>query len=542
MSPEQIQGGIGKEGRGELDGRSDLYSVGVLLYQLLTGVLPFSGRNNMSVLMAHLYQAPPPMNEANPKVEIPPRVERLVMSCLERDPDLRPQTAHELAERFRAAIADVPRPLPGPRPGPVRAAGLVAIALVVVGVLAVGGLGVYKRFLHDSRVIPSEAEIAKGDRTRDPIGTTPGADRRRPGVAPRRAWAPKDYEPLTSKELEAIALGRGKAFTPGKASGDLEDAPAGLRHERKGDVFYAFAPGIYLPLGYLPEDPDDIANRWPKILVRKSDNIRFIRIAGDTYRAGDFTAETPDNDPRGNPIQVHDVKLSGGFYIQETEVTNREIRGYRGRFPDEPRLENWENACKVLGDSMPADQVDRCPAVFLDRVTAQKYARWVGGRLPTEAEWEYVARSCGKNHKWASSSAIAAKQRNPKAHLLLPAAPQADPFSRPVKSFPEDRTDQGVFDMTGNVQEWCLDSYRPYAELIAEMKNPGQPWPDPCVGEEPSPAEPKAEYIVRGGSYYVTANEAKVFKRYPTPADSQLDYVGFRVVIPCPPEFGEPAE
>ncbi len=120
MSPEQIRGGVGKDGQGEIDGRSDIYSVGVLLYQLLTGSLPFTGRTNMEVLVAHLHHTPAPMSDANPRAKIPPQVERLVMRCLEKDPDLRPQSARELADRFRAAIGwpmrgGLPSPIPQPR-------------------------------------------------------------------------------------------------------------------------------------------------------------------------------------------------------------------------------------------------------------------------------------------------------------------------------------------------------------------------------------------------------------------------------------------
>ena len=104
MSPEQIRGGISKEGKREIDGPSDLYSVGVILYQFLTGNLPFQGMSKIDVLAAHLDTPPPPMNQANPKAEVPPEVERVVMRCLEKDPVKRHQTARELAETFRAAI------------------------------------------------------------------------------------------------------------------------------------------------------------------------------------------------------------------------------------------------------------------------------------------------------------------------------------------------------------------------------------------------------------------------------------------------------
>ena len=57
----------------------------------------------MALLAAHLNTAPMPMKEANPKVEVPPEVERVVMQCLEKDPAKRPQTARELAEAFLQA-------------------------------------------------------------------------------------------------------------------------------------------------------------------------------------------------------------------------------------------------------------------------------------------------------------------------------------------------------------------------------------------------------------------------------------------------------
>ena len=113
MSPEQIRGGWGKEAQREIDGRSDLYSVGVLLYQLLTGKLPFRRGDFTALLAAHLTQQPRPMKEANPKVNVPPAVERVVMQCLEKDPERRPQSAQELARMFRAAAGLSAQPTGG---------------------------------------------------------------------------------------------------------------------------------------------------------------------------------------------------------------------------------------------------------------------------------------------------------------------------------------------------------------------------------------------------------------------------------------------
>ena len=99
MSPEQISGDVEA-----VKACSDIYSVGVILYQLLTGVLPFSGPRNQ-VFIGHLCVPAPAFSEKNPDVHVPPVVEALVLRCLEKDPKKRPASARALAEEFHRIVA-----------------------------------------------------------------------------------------------------------------------------------------------------------------------------------------------------------------------------------------------------------------------------------------------------------------------------------------------------------------------------------------------------------------------------------------------------
>jgi len=525
MSPEQIRGGVGKDGRGEIDGRSDLYSLGVLLYQLLTGSLPFTGRTNMEVLVAHLHHTPAPMSEANPRAKIPPQVERLVMSCLEKDPDSRPQSARELAKLFREAIKGLEEPEPTKPRWKTLVLPLTAACVLVAGLVGLVIAAPRLWNVGDGKTVNGTKELPKGS-TND---TEP----------PDKPWTSQGYEPLNADRLQNAAISR--EYTLETMPGDLGDAPAGLRRNTDKVVFYAFAKGIYLPLGYHAEDPKDIDGFWPKVIVRSSDNVRFIRINGGKYTRGDFRPQTPVDDLQRNPCKPHEVDVSG-FYIQETEVTNKEIQAFSKKNP-EAKLASWNESLSVLinDTKKPEEEVMRYPAVLIDRATAQKYAQSVEGRLPTEAEWEYAARSRGQNQLWAWKNMVA-KKGSPKAYLAT--NPNAtEPYPVPVKSYQgEDETDQKVLDMTGNVREWCHDVYKPYAEIIAENKNRDQPLHDFRVGGEPETDAPDLKYVVRGGSFMDYPEAAMAFQRDGVPASGVYNYVGFRVVIQCPAELGEIAE
>ncbi len=87
----------------KIDARADIYSFGVMIYECLTGVVPFNEETTLQTLMAHVSKAPPPMRERAPTVDIPAWLEQLVMSCLEKDPDRRPQTMDIVARMLAEA-------------------------------------------------------------------------------------------------------------------------------------------------------------------------------------------------------------------------------------------------------------------------------------------------------------------------------------------------------------------------------------------------------------------------------------------------------
>jgi serine/threonine-protein kinase len=95
MAPEQAVG------EANVDGRADIYSLGCVAYWLLTGGAVFSGRTVLETMMMHVHRAPEPPSSRT-AVPVSPGLEQIVMACLEKDPELRPRTADELAERLAA--------------------------------------------------------------------------------------------------------------------------------------------------------------------------------------------------------------------------------------------------------------------------------------------------------------------------------------------------------------------------------------------------------------------------------------------------------
>jgi serine/threonine-protein kinase len=101
MAPEQIKGEA-------IDGRTDVYALGCMLYEMVTARLPFEGPTVMALLSKHLIEAVVPPSQRRPDLMIPPAVEQLILSAMAKDPGARPPSMEVFGEQIAALLATMP--------------------------------------------------------------------------------------------------------------------------------------------------------------------------------------------------------------------------------------------------------------------------------------------------------------------------------------------------------------------------------------------------------------------------------------------------
>ena len=207
---------------------------------------------------------------------------------------------------------------------------------------------------------------------------------------------------------------------------------------------------------------------------------------------------------------------------------------------------NWRRP-EGPGSSI-AERMDH-PVVQVAWDDAQAYAAWAGKRLPTEAEWEFAARGglVQARFAWGDAPLENAAGGQPAANTWTGDFPwrntAADGFvgTSPVKAFPPNA--YGLYDMAGNVWNWCSDIYRHDTftrrawepELCSNPVGPADSRDEPLVPWDPSPptVAGAVRRVTKGGSYLCHEAYCESFRpaaRRGTPPDTGSAHVGFRCV------------
>ncbi|MFN0196500.1 MAG: SUMF1/EgtB/PvdO family nonheme iron enzyme, partial [Planctomycetaceae bacterium] len=230
---------------------------------------------------------------------------------------------------------------------------------------------------------------------------------------------------------------------------------------------------------------------------------------------------------------VRTIRLSRDFHISAYEVTQRE---YRLLMEDNPSYFSTlgEGSKKVgdeLTDHFPVESVTWTDAVEFCRKLNELPEEIAAGRtyrLPTEAEWEYVCRA-GKDAPYSTGAALSSKQANFNGTASVQGAEPGPFLERTAAVGSYAPNDWGVFDMHGNVAEWCQDWYSPKAYEDPVFEDPVGPQP-----EKPEDEKALESRVIRGGSWSELGFECRSSRRYRIRPYEKSRLVGFRVICQMP--------
>ncbi len=236
----------------------------------------------------------------------------------------------------------------------------------------------------------------------------------------------------------------------------------------------------------LPAAPAPKAAKGP--VSARAAEIEWVLIPGGTFLMGG--AQGDEGPP--HPVTVKTFRMA------KSAVTNRQYQACVDA-----------HVCTPASDCENRSKEANHPVVCVDWEQSSVFAKWSGGRLPTEAEWEYAARSAGKEraYPWGDQAPDCDKA----------AIAGCGAGTAPVCSKPAGNTDQGLCDMAGNTWAWVQDAYHPSYD---GAPSDGKSWNTP--GER--------YRVFRGGSFLFDASYARATQRRFDVPETRCGRVGFRPV------------
>jgi formylglycine-generating enzyme len=251
--------------------------------------------------------------------------------------------------------------------------------------------------------------------------------------------------------------------------------------------------------------------------IQKKTQIPLVKIPAGIFRMGNIT-DYPDG--RNDEKPVHKVRITHSFFMGRTEVTQAQWKAVMGSNPSRFKGDNrpvdnvnWYDAVQFCNRLSRQDSLEICYTGDSDRTVCNFNAK--GYRLPTEAEWEYACRG-GTATDFHTGN--------------MPRSAHSDSANYPGGWHDANSGDQthdvglkqpsafGLFDMHGNVWEWCWDWYQ-------EDYYDSWPYADPR-----GPAAARTYRVLRGGSWYYSANDCRSAYRGCDDPDTRSSSGGFRVV------------
>ena len=350
------------------------------------------------------------------------------------------------------------------------------------------------------------------------------------------------------------------------ATASNPDDRSGGQVDRKAPPGMAWIPGGAFLMG--TNDKESFPNERPAHLVQvqgfwmdehdvtNAEFSKFVEATGYVTTAErkidweDLKKELPPGTPKPDdsalaPGSLVFTPTSGPVPLNDLSAWWRWVHGANWRHPEGPEssIQGRENH----------------PVVQVSWYDAVAYAQWAGKRLPTEAEWEFAARGGleSKRYVWGDEFKPGGKYMANTYQGVFPVTDTGeDGFigTSPVGSFPANgyglydmagnvwqwcsdwyRTDSniGLYDMAGNVWQWCSDWYRVDSNIEAASKNVCRDPRGPAESYDPGdPYSPKR--VVKGGSFLCNPDYCESYRpsaRRGTPPDTGSSHTGFRCVI-----------
>ncbi|MCB9437038.1 MAG: SUMF1/EgtB/PvdO family nonheme iron enzyme [Anaerolineales bacterium] len=549
MAPEQWKGD-------PVSPASDQYALAVVIYRLVVGELPFVADNPRALMYKHLEIAPTPPHLANPA--IPVSVSAVLLRALAKGPDERYASVADFAEAFHEACVpeqqgSIASPIQSPVVREAKPAYQQPVTWVVGGLLVIG-IAILAAFLALGR-----GDNESKDETNEPVGSpsvavaiedtaTPTASATvasaTPTEAPSETIVPTDAETETSTDVTQsvtevgvtntvepsstptlpetatadnplIAGGETETVIPTVAPSETptatltetvtptatltETATATATPTATASDTATATPTLTetpTPTATLTETPtatptetltetptftpSPTATEEPQYVVQEFGEVPMVLVSVGCFQMG--------SDRQIDELPINEQCFDEPFWIDQYEVSNGQFNSLGG---EASRSSTWT-------------QADR-PRENVSWQEATDFCEQRGMRLPTEAEWEYAARS-SENLTYPWGDEFVAEN----AHFFGNANNQ----TAPIGSYLMGVSWVGAYDMAGNVAEWVSSSYQPYPFDV----NDGRENRNDVLSER----------VARGGSHSDGSTLVTTTARYPANRRIIGNNIGFR--------------